>query len=272
MTIPHTTKTSVAALAAGALLLSGCSGGPSGPNPNGGGSDEEAKEVTSIPHADAFGEPVWSIEVENEKPEYEGASFWSDEGEGQTQGDRPMVTANRILSLTENKVQVWDADGEQAWEVDVESDDDPMLRQVDEETVALITTAAKEGETEEAYGDEDSVLNFSLLSLEDGSETASAEVPMGVSSVLAEYGLLAVTSDPEESPVEEEYTLITPDGKTKQIELEDTSTDEDEDKEYVEEDSGTPIIAVINDSVISQKMLRSQAQTGTKQSPAVSKQ
>lgn len=91
----------------------------------------------SLPVASAFGEPAWGTQV---PPSWEQMT--------------PVITAQRVIALSDATVVAYDAQGAEAWSTDWQplAEEDravgtpPVLRQVSPEVVAVIDTGKVEGE------------------------------------------------------------------------------------------------------------------------------
>lgn len=165
---------SIAAVAS--LALAGCSGGSPDSGTGGGAEETMPDEVVSIPVGEAFGEPVWSVQVEAEPIQ-------------------PLVTGDHVVAIVHGEVRAWDAKGAEAWQVpipDKDEDSEPVLRQVSPEVVAVVTTGESEGQglSESGYAASVTLINLASGDTEDVEITDEANTP-----ALADSGLAFMLSD-----------------------------------------------------------------------------
>lgn len=150
----------------------------------------------SLPVASAFGEPAWGMQI---PPSWEQMT--------------PIVTAQRVIALSDATVVAYDTRGEEAWATDwkplAEQDravgTPPVLRQVSPEVVAVIDTGKVEGE---GLATSTYAAQVTLISIGDGALIEEVTVPGSESDTpeLAEIGLGFAL--PDRSAV-----IVTPEGE-----------------------------------------------------------
>lgn len=150
----------------------------------------------SLPVASAFGEPAWGTQV---PPSWEQMT--------------PVITAQRVIALSDATVVAYDAQGAEAWSTDWQplAEEDravgtpPVLRQVSPEVVAVIDTGKVEGE---GLSTSTYAAQVTLISIGDGALIEEVTVPGSESDTpeLAEIGLGFAL--PDRSAV-----IVTPEGE-----------------------------------------------------------
>lgn len=150
----------------------------------------------SLPVASAFGEPAWGMQI---PPSWEQMT--------------PIVTAQRVIALSDATVVAYDTRGEEAWATDwkplAEQDravgTPPVLRQVSPEVVAVIDTGKVGGE---GLATTTYAAQVTLISIGDGALIEEVTVPGSESDTpeLAEIGLGFAL--PDRSAV-----IVTPEGE-----------------------------------------------------------
>lgn len=150
----------------------------------------------SLPVASVFGEPAWGMQI---PPSWEQMT--------------PIVTAQRVIALSDATVVAYDTRGEEAWATDwkplAEQDravgTPPVLRQVSPEVVAVIDTGKVEGE---GLATATYAAHVTLINIEDGALIEEVTVPGSESDTpeLAEIGLGFAL--PDRSAV-----IVTPEGE-----------------------------------------------------------
>src|SRR5690625_1379279 len=192
------------------LLLAACGGNdadsdPTSPPAETGSSQETAasqesrgEEIAqhSLPTAEVFGEPAWGMQI---PPSWKEMT--------------PIVTAQRIIALSDATVVAYDAQGAEAWSTDWQplAEEDravgtpPVLRQVSPEVVAVIDTGKVEGE---GLSTSTYAAQVTLISIGDGALIEEVTVPGSESDTpeLAEIGLGFAL--PDRSAV-----IVTPEGE-----------------------------------------------------------
>lgn len=193
---------SVSAVAA--LVLAGCSSGeaddPPADDPQ---QTETAPEPTetdfpTLPVGEPFGQASWGVQVVSA---------------GGAEGSTPIVTGERLIVLSGPNVHAYDASGQQVWSATPEvlegTAADPILRLVDDETVALISQGESTGEGLDADG---YAARVTLWSLASGDEIATVDVPGTQSDGpdVSRFGLAFVHPDGH-------AIVIRPDGSTEEL-------------------------------------------------------
>lgn len=146
----------------------------------------------SLPVASAFGEPAWGMQI---PPSWEQMT--------------PIVTAQRVIALSDATVVAYDTRGEADWKPLAEQDravgTPPVLRQVSPEVVAVIDTGKVEGE---GLATATYAAHVTLINIEDGALIEEVTVPGSESDTpeLAEIGLGFAL--PDRSAV-----IVTPEGE-----------------------------------------------------------
>lgn len=150
----------------------------------------------SLPVASAFGEPAWGMQV---PPSWEQMT--------------PVITAQRVIALSDATVVAYDPQGAEAWSTDWQplAEEDraagtpPVLRQVSPEVVAVIDTGKVEGD---GLSTSTYAAQVTLISIEDGALIEEVTVPGSESDSpeLAEIGLGFAL--PDRSAV-----IVTPEGE-----------------------------------------------------------
>lgn len=150
----------------------------------------------SLPVASAFGEPAWGMQV---PPSWEQMT--------------PVITAQRVIALSDATVVAYDAQGAEAWSTDWQplAEEDraagtpPVLRQVSPEVVAVIDTGKVDGD---GLSTSTYAAQVTLIRIEDGALIEEVTVPGSESDSpeLAEIGLGFAL--PDRSAV-----IVTPEGE-----------------------------------------------------------
>jgi len=150
----------------------------------------------SLPVASSFGEPAWGMQV---PPSWKQMT--------------PVITAQRVIALSDATVVAYDAQGAEAWSTDWQplAEEDraagtpPVLRQVSPEVVAVIDTGKVEGE---GLSTSTYAAQVTLISIGDGALIEEVTVPGSESDTpeLAEIGLGFAL--PDRSAV-----IVTPEGE-----------------------------------------------------------
>lgn len=150
----------------------------------------------SLPVASAFGEPAWGTQV---PPSWEQMT--------------PVITAQRVIALSDATVVAYDTQGAEAWSTDWQplAEEDravgtpPVLRQVSPEVVAVIDTGKVEGE---GLATTTYATQVTLINIEDGSLIKEVTVPGSESDTpkLGETGLGFVLPD-------RTAVVVTPEGE-----------------------------------------------------------
>lgn len=188
------------AIAALAVTLTGCSSGtaevPSGSPVQTTVSPSAGLPAHTLPVAHVFGEPAWGMQI---PPSWERMT--------------PIVTAQRVIALSDATVVAYDTRGEEAWSTEwkplAEQDravgTPPVLRQVSPEAVAVIDTGKVEGE---GLSTSTYAAQVTLISIGDGALIEEVTVPGSESDTpeLAEIGLGFAL--PDRSAV-----IVTPEGE-----------------------------------------------------------
>lgn len=188
------------AVAALAVTLTGCSSGtaevPSGSPVQTTVSPSAGLPAHTLPVAHVFGEPAWGMQI---PPSWERMT--------------PIVTAQRVIALSDATVVAYDTRGEEAWSTEwrplAEQDravgTPPVLRQVSPEAVAVIDTGKVEGE---GLSTSTYAAQVTLISIGDGALIEEVTVPGSESDTpeLAEIGLGFAL--PDRSAV-----IVTPEGE-----------------------------------------------------------
>lgn len=188
------------AIAALAVTLTGCSSGtaevPSGSPVQTTVSPSAGLPAHTLPVAHVFGEPAWGMQI---PPSWERMT--------------PIVTAQRVIALSDATVVAYDTRGEEAWSTEwkplAEQDravgTPPVLRQVSPEAVAVIDTGKVEGE---GLSTSTYAAQVTLISIGDGALIEEVTVPGSESDSpeLAEIGLGFAL--PDRSAV-----IVTPEGE-----------------------------------------------------------
>ena len=133
----------------------------------------------SLPVASVFGEPAWGMQI---PPSWEQMT--------------PIVTAQRVIALSDATVVAYDTRGEEAWATDWQplAEEDravgtpPVLRQVSPEVVAVIDTGKVPGE---GLATTTYAAQITLINVEDGTVVKEVSVPGSESDApqLGEIGL-----------------------------------------------------------------------------------
>lgn len=199
-----------------ALAVTGCSGG----SPSAGSAGDAPREVPSVPViTTTFGKPTWGVRLSVDE-----------------HADAPLVTADRVLVLTNGQLYGYDAAGKEVWAAAPKgfSDKDrvkdsngyPLLRQVTPEVVAVVDAgkATGEGIAEDAHQ-----ARATLFNLADGKVVKEVTVRGTDSDTpsVSKFGLAFVTGDT--------VTSIRSDGSTEEtpLKLDERSADD------ATEDAGT---------------------------------
>ena len=133
----------------------------------------------SLPVASAFGEPAWGMQI---PPSWEQMT--------------PIVTAQRVIALSDATVVAYDTRGEEAWATDWKplAEEDravgtpPEIRQVSPAVVAVIDTGKVPGE---GLATTTYAAQITLINVEDGTVVKEVSVPGSESDApqLGEIGL-----------------------------------------------------------------------------------
>lgn len=188
------------AIAALAVTLTGCSSGtaevPSGSPVQTTVSPSAGLPAHTLPVAHVFGEPAWGMQI---PPSWERMT--------------PIVTAQRVIALSDATVVAYDTRGEEAWSTEwkplAEQDravgTPPVLRQVSPEAVAVIDTGKVKGE---GLATTTYATQVTLINIEDGSLIKEVTVPGSESDTpkLGETGLGFVLPD-------RTAVVVTPEGE-----------------------------------------------------------
>lgn len=184
-------KNAAAILIMAALILSGCSDNTS--NPAESTSTSTPPSFPTLPVGEAFDTATWGAQAE---PHSE-----------------PVITENRVIALVGTQVHAWDPAGQQAWtaqpELVGEPTEEPVLRMVSSETVAVITSVESEGEGLDTSGYASTV---TLLNVETGETVITADVSGSETDLprLSKYGLAFMLPDGS-------GLIITPSGQTHEV-------------------------------------------------------
>lgn len=188
------------AIAALAVTLTGCSSGtaevPSVSPVQTTVSPSAGLPAHTLPVAHVFGEPAWGMQI---PPSWERMT--------------PIVTAQRVIALSDATVVAYDTRGEEAWSTEwkplAEQDravgTPPVLRQVSPEAVAVIDTGKVKGE---GLATTTYATQVTLINIEDGSLIKEVTVPGSESDTpkLGETGLGFVLPD-------RTAVVVTPEGE-----------------------------------------------------------